>query len=391
MKENSMSNVKVYKKGDIIFRDGDKIQSVQMIQSGGVSTCFIRPKKNVELFQVGPSHILGEVGLVGGSTHPYSAIATAETKVLEIPVDVFKQQVDAGAQSTKILIKSLIERLKQALSDVKSNRMEKDSSPCPEDQVAKIFGTIYHTARHKGTKEVLKEKKQEVIAIDWLTMKQYGQRIFTESPKRMEQALTLLMKLQWVQFEMGKAVDNPDGPDELQRVLFFDLPAIESFFEFYQYYYFKGGRGEVLRVEESMYNLLSKLLQSAEGLEADRFGIVSIDYTKLIEKFKTDFSMTLNNDHFSRLEQKGVFVKRAARTDGVVVMQFEVKELSNVLKSWKVLREIEKWNEKGFIDLNEKEEVKKKLAPGAQACPQCQSEIAAQAKFCSECGYKVAA
>ncbi len=101
--------------------------------------------------------------------------------------------------------------------------------------------------------------------------------------------------------------------------------------------------------------------------------------------------MTLNNDHFSRLEQKGVFVKRAARTDGVVVMQFEVKELSNVLKSWKVLREIEKWNEKGFIDLNEKEEVKKKLAPGAQACPQCQNEIAAQAKFCSECGYKVAA
>ncbi len=148
-----MSNVKVYKKGDIIFRDGDKIQSVQMIQSGGVSTCFIRPKKNVELFQVGPSHILGEVGLVGGSTHPYSAIATTETKVLEIPVDVFKQQVDAGAQSTKILIKSLIERLKQSLSDVNPVAWKKTPVPAQKIKLLKFLERSITRLDIKGRKK----------------------------------------------------------------------------------------------------------------------------------------------------------------------------------------------------------------------------------------------
>lgn len=379
---------RVVKKGEYLFKEGDKIQNIQLVQSGAVTACISRPKKNIDLMNLGTSQVLGEQALSGANTYTYSAIATTETKVVEIPVDAFKQVVENSPQMIKVLVKSLIDRSKTLLSDVKSGKMEKDSSPCPEDQVAKIFGTVFHTAHHKGTKD---EKDANKVQVEWTTYKQYSQRIFGESPKRLEQALCVLVKLKLAEFEMGRPPEDPEGPEQIMKVTLMDLPAIEAFFEFYQYYYFKGGaKSEVLKTDETCSNLLNGFISVCEGLEPDRFGVVSLDYQKTLERFKVDFGINLNSDHFARLEQKGIFCKRQARQDGQVVLQFELKEFKTTQKIWRILKEIDKWNEKGFVDMTEDEQKAKKKAEGP-SCPACQASIQPQAKFCSECGHKLAA
>jgi CRP-like cAMP-binding protein len=377
-------SVKTFKKGEVIYKDGDKITSVYLIQSGGANQCLIRGKKTVDLFQLGASHILGDQVILGQATHPTSAVATTETKVLEIPVDALKQQYEQAPQMLKVLIKSLADRLRLAFNDVRSSKLEKDSSPCPEDQVAKCFGTVFHTANHKGDRSTPGR-----VIVDWNLMKQYSQRVMGESPKRLEQAINILVKLKLAFYEMGKAPDNPDGPEEIQKVHFLDLGLVESFFEFYQYYYFKGGRSDLLKVDDLCVNLLGAIIKLSEGLEVDRFGIASIDFAKFTEYCKEEFGMNINNDHFARLEAKGVFMKR--RTSGTgVLLQFEIKEFRSVFQSWKMLKEIEKWNEKGFVDMDEKEEKKKKVT-GGPACAACAVELQAGAKFCHECGHKTTA
>ncbi len=379
---------RVVKKGEYLFKEGDKIQNIQLIQTGGVTLCIQRPKKNIDLMTIGASQVLGEQGLTGAGAYTYSAIATAETKLVEIPVDVYKQSVEASPQMIKVLVKSLSDRVKSLTTDVKSSKMEKDTSPCPEDQIAKIFGTVFHTANHKGTKDA---KDANKVVVEWSMYKQYSQRIFAESPKRLEQALCLLVKLKLASFEMGRPPEDPEGPEQIMRVTLNDLSAIEAFFEFYQYYYFKGGtKSEVLKLDESCANLLNNLLSVAEGLETDRFGAVTMDFQKTMERFKQDFGMNLNSDHFARLEQKGLFAKRQARQDGTVVLQFDLKEFKTTQKIWRILKEIEKWNEKGFVDMTEDETKAKKKTEGP-ACPQCAASILPQAKFCSECGHKIAA
>lgn len=384
----SASPVKVVKKGEFLFKEGDKIQHIQLVQSGTVNVCLVRPKKNVDIMTIGASQVLGEQALFGGASHTFSAIATAETKVLEIPVEAFKQAVEGSQQMVKVLAKSLADRVKTLSAEVKSNKMEKDSTPCPEDQVAKIFGTVFHTARHKGTKD---DKDPNKVTIDWTTYKQYSQRVFAESPKRLEQALCVLVKLKLATFEMGRPPEDPEGPEQIMKVNILDLSAIEAFFEFYQYYYFKGGaKSEVLKVDESCSNLLNNLLTVAEGIEPDRFGVVAMDFQKVLERFKQEFGLNLNSDHFTRLEQKGIFCKRQARQDGNVVLSFEVKEFKTTQKIWRIMKEIDKWNEKGFVDMTEDEQKAKKKAEGP-CCPQCSASIQPQAKFCSECGFKIAA
>ena len=375
---------KTYKKGEVLFKDGEKIQSVLLIQSGGVNQCLIRGKKTIDLFQLGSAQVLGEQILIGGSTHTTSAVASTETKVLEIPLDALKQQYDTAPQSLKVIIKSLAERLRLALNDIRSARMEKDSVPCPEDQVAKVFGSIYHTAHHKGDTS---EKGRTTM--DWNMMRQYCQRVMGESPKRLEQALNILVKQKLAMYEMGKNIDNPEGPDEIQKVHFLDLGLVESFFEFYQYYYFKGGKTDLLKVDESCLQLLEGFLKLAETAPPDRFGVSTIEFTAMVDYCKNEMGINLNQSHFDRLEAKGVFCKRKNGTAGVQ-LQFESKEFRSVYQSWKILKEIEKWNEKGFVDLDEKEEKAKKKT-GGPTCPDCQAEVLPQAKFCQQCGCKLTA
>lgn len=381
-----MSNAKTFKKGEVLFKESDKVQNVLLVQSGAVSLGLSRNKKNVDLFQIGSSQVLAEYALFGSSTHPYTATATQETKVVEVPVELFKQQIEGSQPMAKALIKSLGERLKATTNDVKSSRLEKDPSPCPEDQVAKVFGSIFHSTRHKGQK--LDDKNPDLISIDWTMLKQYSQRIFGESLKRLEQAVTLLVKIKMATFEMGKLPEDPEGPDHIMKVHFSDLPSVEAFFEFYQYYYFKGSKGDILKPDEGSMNMVHHLLLAASEEKVDRFGAVAMDFSKTIEKFKADYGLILNNETFTRLEQKGLFAKRQPKQDGNVVLSFEVKEFQTTLKIWKILKEIEKWNEKGFVDLNEEDAKAKKKTDGP-TCPTCGCGVQAQAKFCSECGGKL--
>lgn len=380
-------SLKTLKKGEVLYTEGDKILNVFLIQSGAVSLCLTRNKKNTDMFQVGAAQILGEQVLIGQNSHTTSAIATTETKVLEIPADAFKAQYESGPQMFKIIIKSLTERIKTATAEVKSNRMEKDASPCPEDQVAKAFGVVFHTANHKGEK-----KDGGRVIVDWSLLRQYSQRVFGESLKRLEQTINLLVKLKLAMYEMGKDPDDPEGPELIQKVHLFDLGAIENFFEFYQYYYFKGGKSEVLKVEDTVFNTLGGLLACAENAPPDRFGVVSVEFPKVVEYFKNEFGTNFTPDTLTRLENKGLFTKRRTNSNNDVQLQFELKEFTGFHKNWRVLREVDKWNEKGFVDPNEPEKKPvKKAAAGGAKCPSCSADIQEGQKFCGECGHKIVA
>lgn len=374
---------KVYKRGDTIYKEGDKILNVVFIQTGSVSQCLIRDKKNIELFKLGMNQVLGESVIAGINSHATSAIATTETKTLEIPVDVFKKQYETAPQFLKMLLKSLADRLKMAINEFRSVKMERDSSPCPDESIPRVYGSIFFTALHKGEKDP-KTGKTEV---EWTVMKSYAQRIFGESQKRMEQAINILVKMKLAEYIMGKLPEDPDGPDVIQQVIIYDIGVCEAFFEFYQYYYYKPGKQDVVRYDEFATNLLDVMIKCADGAEVDRFGVVSIDFNKVQEKVQEDLGVKLNQDHFNRLELKGIVSKRRAIDGQGVKLEFEIREYKNMFFSWKILREIAKWNERGYVDMDEKEEQKKKNV--GPACDKCGAAYKPPAKFCGECGAKL--
>ena len=376
-----MSTIKVFKKGESLFREGEKSQNVFFIQSGQVSLNLTRQKQTIELCVLGTNQIAGEHGLAGVLTNPHSAVVLAEAKVIELPIDAVKAQIEAGSQLMKFLSKGMSDKLKVVMKEFTSLKLERDNTPCPPDQTAKIFGTLFHVARTKG-----ETKPDGKITVSFPLMKQYAQRVFLESPKRLEMAVNIFVKLGLAKYEWVKSEEDPEAPEEIGFVHFSDLILAEQFFEFYQYYYFKGGKTEMLKTDDRVIHMAQMLVELAAGEPVDRHNSVRLDYTKVIERYKQTTGLALNNDHFSMLETKGLFVKRQS-TDTGVFLQFDIKEFERTMKVWKVLREVERWNEKGFVDPNEPlVEIKKKSGP---ECPNCSKGYEGQPKFCSECGHKL--
>lgn len=377
---------RIVKKGEVIFKEGDKAAILYLIQSGQVSLQITRGKP-IELFTVGAMQVIGDHALSGMALHPHSAVALVETKILELPLEAVKTQVEGASQFVKLLSRSLLDRSKLLQAELKSIRMERDSQPCPPDQLAKIFATLYHVSRQKG--EVQKDGS---LLVPWPVTKQYAQRVFLESPKRLESAARVFIKLGLASFVMEKNEDDPEAPEEIGKLILKNAPLIEWVFEHWQYFYFKGGKSELLKTDEKVMQVVAALVAYGDELEVDRNGSVRIEFSAVVERFKAESGITLNADFFSVMENKGLFLKRVP-TDKGVLLQFEIKEFSRWSQIWTVLKEVERWNEKGMIDMDEPAfdpRSFKKASTGLQ-CPSCGHGYEGAPKFCAECGHKIAA
>jgi hypothetical protein len=62
-----------------------------------------------------------------------------------------------------------------------------------------------------------------------------------------------------------------------------------------------------------------------------------------------------------------------------------------MVQNWKILKEIDKWNELGFVDLSDPKDVKPAsgAAAGETNCPSCNNPVIGNQKFCGECGHKL--
>jgi len=378
-----MSEVKTYSKGDFLFKENDKITHLYLIQSGGVNLCLVKEKKVIDLAQVGASQVLGEGALFGNLTHSSSAMATSETKVVLLPIELIKTQSESLPQVFKLLLKSQNERLKTFSQEIKAVRLEKNGIPCPEDSVPKLFASLYFALSHKGEKH----KNSESVKIEWPNFKSYLHKVFNEQPKRVENAIYILKKLNLVELHYGPPPEDPDGAEVLLEVTFTKPSVLEAFFEFYQYFYFKSSRGDILKYDEFLAQILEILVLEGRDKPLDRFGSVKVNFQNVSEKIKQKLNITFGNDHFARLESKGVFCKRITFEDKPCI-EFSYRELENILFSWRIIHEIDKWNLKGFVDLNEKkDDNNKKINDGS--CPQCQQHVEPHHKFCANCGFKV--
>jgi hypothetical protein len=381
-----MSDVKVVKKGQFLFKAGDKIQSVYVIQSGQVNLCLQKNNKIIDIMTVGNGYVFADLTVLGTNVYLYSGLAQQELKVTEIPLDIFKAQYEGLNATYKTFIKTMADKLKWAVNEVKNSKQEKSAVPCAEEAIPRVFGSIFHVLNHKGLKDGNKAK------VDWLTLRNYSQRIFGESLKRIEQVTQILVKLKLGEYVLGKDPNNvdPEAPEtEIQGFEIYDLPALEAFFEFYQYYYFKGGKSELLKFDEANYNTLRLLLMAYQDVVPDKFGTATHDFNQVVDFFK-DYGVQLGNGHFTALEAKGLFCKRKT-VDGKVMLQFDKKEFEVQINMWGIIREVDKLNEKGIVDMADIDEGPKKKVQieNGLECTQCKSVIMAESKFCSECGAKV--
>lgn len=380
-----MSMGRILKKGDYLFKEFDKIQTVYILQSGQLSLTVFKNKKNMEITTVGSGYVFAENIVLGIPHYGFSALAIQECKVIEIPIDVFKEQYDSFHSVFKAFIKNQSEKLKWALNEIKNRKSDRESLACGYEEVLKVFGSIVSIVRNKA------KESEGRYTIDYSMLRTLNQRYFQEPQRRTEQALLILSKLGFVELikeepEEGNIVRLKT---EYETAVFKNLGQIDSFLDFFQYAYFKSGTQDLLKIDDANFILLQTLLISFDGQNADHSGFVTMSYQILSERF-AEYGLRLAPTTFAALESRGLICKvkanDAAGTNPMV--QFDKLEFETALHCWKIIKEIDKWNEKGVVDDEAPLAPEKRALSGNEKinCGSCGHELLSSAKFCSECG-----
>jgi CRP-like cAMP-binding protein len=368
------------KRGEVIFKEGDTPQAVYMIQVGKIGLMLDRGGKLFEVIALGPSQVLGEHALFSNSRHEFTAIALQETRVLEVPIEIMKQQFEKCPPGIKLLVKSLTDQIRQAYKQIKASRMETEKAPCPQGLVHRLFTEVHLISRHIGRKD---PRKPDEVKVAWDALKLYATRFFGESPQRLRHLMDLLLKLKYAEFTVRMTEEQEE---ELSDVSLTNVQVLEDFAEFYQYYLYKGGRSEAIYVDPLALKVAKAFAELSVSAPVDHRGASKLDWTAVLNECKTKYRIDLKSTHLDILEKKGLFVNRQSFDDGRVELSLDRGEFERMSKFWAIIHEIDKWNERGSIDLHEKEEVAQITG---EACPQCGGPVDESHKFCPHCGFKL--
>ena len=185
-------------------------------------------------------------------------------------------------------------------------------------------------------------------------------------------------------------IENDEGEQEFSDVKFFNVKVIEEFSDFYQYQFYKPGRSEIIFIDKLAMKVAHALVSLSENAEIDHKRAVNLDYELLSQDLKTKFGIEIKTTHLELLEKKGLFTQKKSKNDKVY-LSFDREEFKRNHTFWQIINEIDKWNEKGFVNMNEKEEQKKSATPGGMECSSCSGPISVEHKFCPHCGQKTVA
>ena len=323
---------KTLKIGDVLLKPNDKITSVYVVKSGLIGLFQNRNDKNIRIAELGPPTLIGEEAVFGPAKWSLTAVALKETVLIEIPVAALSDMIGKLHKDYQAIINGVYERVKVTSNELKSLKSSQEAESCPPDNTAKVFGVIFHAAKIVGNMD---EKGTTCLAEKDSFMK-FAVEVLHEDKSRIESAMLILSKLNYLKFQEG-------------GIELLDMKQIEAFFDFYGTYHFKGGYAGFLKTNAKSQRIVDAFLAIAARYPLDRAGNCHVPYKETIDEMKKVLT-GFQDDQLFGLEQKGLFMKRTQNEKGGT-LSFYKPDFDQMLMNWKVLREIEAWNEKGYVDM----------------------------------------
>jgi len=111
---------KEFKKGDVLFREGEPGKEMYVIQAGKVNiTKTVRDTEKI-LATLGAGEFLGEMAILNNKPRSAGAVVAEDAKLLVIDPKTFEAMIRGNAEIAIRMIKKLAARLAQANSQVET-------------------------------------------------------------------------------------------------------------------------------------------------------------------------------------------------------------------------------------------------------------------------------
>lgn len=117
-------NVRHFRPGQYLFREGDPSSCMYLIQKGTVAVRKMKGAHYVELGRVYSNEVLGELSFFDRKARSAAAVALLEVDALEIDFESLDKIYDKVPPYMKVIIASVAERLRKANDQIR--RLQKN-------------------------------------------------------------------------------------------------------------------------------------------------------------------------------------------------------------------------------------------------------------------------
>lgn len=128
-----------FKKGEVIFREGDEAREAYLLQEGSVR--LVKRVRTVErsLMVLRPNDLFGETALIDGAVRTSTALALTDGAVLALDPGTFRRMLEANASVALRVVQQLVRRLSDAEDQIEIMMLR--------DTQAKIVSALLKLAR----------------------------------------------------------------------------------------------------------------------------------------------------------------------------------------------------------------------------------------------------
>lgn len=233
-KKDNTSGLRKLGQGEILFNDGEKANSLFIIQKGQLRLFKPKGKGFIEIAVLRAGEVIGEMAYFdddGGGKRSCSASAMVSSEVIEISFTAFSKTMQGLNPWFKTIINTLANRLRATNSRVKE--LESNSATVAygsgkhqgyeflkSNEVIKILGTLFLVFKTHG------ENHEAGVAIHRKTLDLYSHEIYGIIEAKMDEMIIICQDLGILSLQNDK--------DGLPKILVTsDLDRIRNVFIFY--------------------------------------------------------------------------------------------------------------------------------------------------------------
>ncbi len=233
-KAGSKSGLRRLKPGEILFNDGEKANSLYIIQNGQLRLFKPKGKGFVEIAVLRAGEVIGEMAYFdddGGGKRSCSAAAMVSSEVIEISFTAFAKTMSGLNPWFKTIINTLANRLRGANARIKE--LESNSASVnygtgkhtgyeffKSSDIIKILGMLFLVYKGHG------EEHEAGLAIHKKTLDLYSHDIFGILESKLDEMMIILEELDLLQIDKDQ--------DNLPKIFVLkNIDRIRALFIFY--------------------------------------------------------------------------------------------------------------------------------------------------------------
>lgn len=107
---------KIFKKGDILIREGEQGDRAYVLETGSVEILVLRDSALIQIGTRGPGSIIGEMAMIDDKPRTATVRALEDCEIMEISREDFTHRVDCADPIVKMVMRVIITRYRDMMS-----------------------------------------------------------------------------------------------------------------------------------------------------------------------------------------------------------------------------------------------------------------------------------